>query len=698
MSIKRPSVRPGKLLEKMTGAAVILWIGFIFSRYFSLRSLSDLSFISTAFSHPELMNGNKFLVNSLESLKVLCCSAMAIFTLWRWGRRMLHWLGLGLGNIPLRFCMEMALGILLFNALWLGLGLEGLWFQPLLLILFFSSLVWSLWDFRGNFLKFQKMPKGEWPGWLFVGLAGLGLFFLGASIAQGLLPEIYFDGLVYHLSTLSFWRFHHGITDFDTNLYSYYPFGAELYFLNGFMLRGSEAAKTLNVFTSALCALAAAGWAAEEAGVEAGCLAWALVLFFPWSSATVWTTQNDVFLAFFFILFYYALFRWSRERGRPWAFAAGILGGAVLTVKYTAGIGVAAGFLALALTRREMVFKKRWMDWGLLLSVMGLSLAPWLLKNEAFTGNGFYPYFSSWLGGKTLSPEKLSELMNDHQAALPEGYSWVDWFKRILVRDLDKTIAPILFSFLPFLFLPGRRRSVTQYLGVLSGVLLVSGFLVSHQLRLMIPAFLICFLMFVLNLADLKQKRWTQIGSWALLVFGILNLLSLGRLSVDYYRGEQVWLGQQTRTEYLSGAPQTGSYFDLTQASANLPEKDQILVVGDARSLYYPRSFYANSVFDDQVLEVLARKEKDGDGIARGLRERGIDDLAVSGKEGMRLAGQYSYYRLNAAEWNKLDEFIQRHTELIYSKELNGIYRIHAGPPKRQGKVLNLLEAIRNDK
>jgi hypothetical protein len=155
-------------------------------------------------------------------------------------------------------------------------------------------------------------------------------------------------------------------------------------------------------------------------------------------------------------------------------------------------------------------------------------------------------------------------------------------------------------------------------------------------------------------------------------------------------------MGQQTRAEYLSGVLPTRSYFDLTQASADLPEKDRILVVGDARSLYYPRSFYANSVFDDQVLEVLARRERDGDGIARGLRERGIDDLAVSGQEGMRLAGQYSYYRLNAAEWDKLDDFIQRHTELIYSKELNGIYRIHAGPLKRQGRVLNLLEAIRN--
>ena len=130
---------------------------------------------------------------------------------------------------------------------------------------------------------------------------------------------------------------------------------------------------------------------------------------------------------------------------------------------------------------------------------------------------------------------------------------------------------------------------------------------------------------------------------------------------------------------------------DLTKAAAGLPDMDKLLVAGDARGLYYPRAFYTNSVFDDQVLELLARKEKDGKGIWRGLRKLGVDDLVVVGVEGMRLSKQYSYYDLKTAEWERLNDFIQHHTELIYLRDLNGIYRLRPMPLERKSPIPNLI-------
>ena len=684
-----------KPLEKVIMGAVLLWVGFVFFRYFSLPMTFDVTFFREVFSHPELIDGKKITANGLVSLRVLFGSFFILFTLWRWGRRMVHGLGIELGNIPLRFSMEMALGILFFNSLWLGLGLNRLWFQPLLAAAALGSGGWALWDFFKNFMKFQKVPHWAWPGWAPLGLACLGLLFLAMSAAQGLLPEIYFDGLVYHLAALRFWEFHHGLSDFYTNLYTHYPMGAELYFFNGFFLQGAETAKMLNVASSALCALAAAGWAIEEAGTASGCFAFALVLFFPWVTSTVWTTQNDVFLAFLFILFYYALFRWTREKGAiPWAFTAGILGGTVLTVKYTAFVGIAAGLLALAVTGRGIFSTKRWMGWGLILSLMLVSMAPWALKNLAYTGNGFYPYFSSWFGGRSISPDKMAALMNDHQAVFSRIFSLSDWLGRIFSRDLDKTIAPVFLSFLPFLFLPGQRRPATKFFLFLGIFLLVGGFLVSHLLRLMLPAFIICFLLFVLTLADLKKREWTYCGAGILFLYGLFSFFLLCRLSC-YYHGDQIWLGKKTREEYLMTLPQTASYMDLTQAASQLPESDRLLIAGDSRSLYYPRSFYANSVFDDQVLEGLARRERDGEGVWKALRRMGIEDLVVAGHEGSRLARQYSFYGLNGPEWDKLDDFIQRHTELIYLNGLNGIYRLRAAPVERKNPILNLLNLLK---
>jgi len=685
----------GNLIPRAIQGAVFLWVGFIFYHYFRNQRIFDLFSVHGNYSNLALVDGTKLAANAMASLRIILTALLILFTLWRWGRLIFYGAGWNPVNVPLRFSMEMALGILFFNGLWLGLGLNHLWFQPLLLVLASAAWAWASWDFLKNFMKFQKLPRWAWPGRLPVLLVFLGSLCLALSAAQGLLPEIYYDGLVYHLATLSFWQFHHGIADYFTNLYSYYPFGAELYFFNGFFLQGGETAKMLNVAASALCALAAAGWALEEAGTASGCLAWSLVLFFPWVTSTVWTTQNDVVLAFFFILFYYSLFRWSGEKaGFRWALAAGIMGGAVLTMKYTAYSGVAAGFLALVFGRREIFARKKWLGWGLMLALMGFSLAPWFLKNFLYEGNGFYPYFSSWLGGKALPPGKWAELMNDHQAVLFRGFSPMDWLGRILDRDLDKTVAPILFAFLPFFFLPGPRRPATKYLAVLGALLLLFGFLTSHLLRLMLPAFLVCFLFIILTLADLRKKEWAGWGAGIILLFGLFSVLSLARLSLNYYRGDQMWLGKATSGEYLASLPPTASYIDLTKAAALLPETDQILIAGDSRTLYYPRAFYANSTFDDQVLAVLARKEKDGNGIGRALREMGIEDLAVAGSEGARLARQYSYYGLDKVEWAKLDDFIQRRTDLIYFKGYNGIYRLRDSPADRRAPLPNLLHLL----
>jgi hypothetical protein len=59
----------------------------------------------------------------------------------------------------------------------------------------------------------------------------------------------------------------------------------------------------------------------------------------------------------------------------------------------------------------------------------------------------------------------------------------------------------------------------------------------------------------------------------------------------------------------------------------------------------------------------------------------GIDDLAVSGEEGSRLARQDpDYFRLTAEEWEKLDRFIQSRTDLRFSTGTQAVYRLRSIP------------------
>lgn len=685
--------------EKTLLGGVILWTLLVFGHYFSPGKALDLSFISTIWNTPGRIDPHKLLVNGAGSLKIFLCCVLVGFTLWRWGRKLQHWLGLKVENLFLRFSLEMVFGILLFNGLWLGLGFNLLWFEPLLLPLLLLLFAAALWDLHRDFLRFQKFPSFAWPTRPQTALGLLGFLSLLLSLGQGSVPETYFDALVYHLSTLDLWSRSHGITEISNNLYSYYPFGGELYFFSGFLLQGSEAAKTLNAFAALLCALAAAGWAATEAGAAKGWLLWTLVLTFPLVSATVWTTQVDVVLALFLLLFFFTFSRWAWEgEGLRWVVAAGLLGGAALTVKYTAGLGIAASFLALGSTRREAFAPRKWKGWAVLLSLLALSVLPWLVKNGCATGNPFYPYLSWLMGGKALASERMAALMADHQSVLSGNFSPGDWFIRVFDRELDKTTAPLLYAFLPFLFLPGRWRPFTKFMLILSGSYLIGSFLLSYQPRLAIPALLSCMTAFAFVLGELKDPPWTRLWTWVLLVFSLLSFLSLCRLSVNYYQPFKVWGGLQTRQEYLSERPQTASYIGLTAAAkGKLIHSDRLLVAGDARGLYYPNAATTNSVFDEQVLETLARSENDGEGIRKALRKMGVDALAISGQEGMRVARAYGHYRLAPAEWAKLENFIQGWTDLVYLEGVNGIYRLRSQPVERKQRIPNLLSLFRHD-
>ncbi len=685
------------LENRILWVALPAWMVLVFAHYFSLKSISDFAFLFSLRAALSLADFHKLAENWLDFLKNLSCALAVSFTLWRTGRRLHGWMGLGETQTALRFCLEMALGIMAADSFWLGLGLNGLWRDPLLWGTGMASLGWALWDFSRNFLRIQKFPRLPMPGKTFLFLGFLGAMGLALDLLQGMTPDVYYDALVYHLSTLQFWKFHHGIADFYTNLYSYYPFGGELYFLNGFFFAGSETAKMLNAFCAGLCGLATAGWAAKEAGIERGLLVWAMTLTFPLVSATVWTTQNDAVLAFFLTLFFYALLRWAPgpEAG-PWAVAAGLLGGTALTIKYTALAGVVVGILAVICAFRRGIFRRAPSMALLLPGLMALSTAPWLLKNFSFTGDPVYPYLSTVFGGRVLPVENMNGLMGDHEAVFNGPFSLEAWAGRVLDRELDKTVAPLLWGFLPFLFLSGKRRPLTRLSLMLSALLLVLGFLISYQIRLMLPAFLLCFVAMGMVLSDADWKGATAAWGGAVALFSVLSLLSLARLDVNYYQAHQMALGAETREEYLASVPPTASYYTLAQAAGYLLSPDaRVLVAGDARGLYYPRPFYANSAFDVQVLGQMAGEEKDGAGIWRRLREMGIDALAVSGEEGRRMA-QNPLDAIAPLEEGKLDDFIQHWTDPLFFHGLDGLYLLRNTPAQPRPPVpdlLNLLQA-----
>ena len=175
----------------------------------------------------------------------------------------------------------------------------------------------------------------------------------------------------------------------------------------------------------------------------------------------------------------------------------------------------------------------------------------------------------------------------------------------------------------------------------------------------------------------LFRSRAARLWALVVFIFGAATLLEVSRLSLDYVQGQKIWLGVETREDFLRTSPQTDSYYGLAEACGKLPLGDRLLVAGDARGLYYPRPFLTNSVFDDPQLVKITRAAQDAEGIRLGLQRLGVDDLVFPVEEQARLSRLYpEAYTLTPQERGHLDDFMGRGADLAYQDGSGAIYHL----------------------
>src|SRR6185369_12893799 len=118
------------------------------------------------------------------------------------------------------------------NLFWVGTGLVRLWYPPVWMGAGAVSLLLFAWELAACFKQRVRGGNSRFfprdAGYLF--LFVVGLFYWLFSLFQNLAPETFYDSMVYHLAVPTYWLFQHGLTDFPSNFFSNYPYGAETYF------------------------------------------------------------------------------------------------------------------------------------------------------------------------------------------------------------------------------------------------------------------------------------------------------------------------------------------------------------------------------------------------------------------------------------------------------------------------------------
>jgi hypothetical protein len=338
----------------------------------------------------------------------------------------------------LRWCTAAGLGLGFFSLAMLAMGLAGvLGFGSCVALLLLAAGV-GLADF---YLSKKKLgwersadshASWQWLWLLIVPFAVVAL--VGTNVFPAVLwwpndPHPY-DVLSYHLQVPREWYEMGRIAPLRHNMYSFFPFAAEMNYLLAMYIRGGPwngmyLAQLMSFIYMLLAVLAVAAAMPTRPGGIMAAVAMGIV---PWTAQLAAMAYNESALLLYVALAAAWMMRALTVRMhliRDMA-VAGVIAGLACGVKYTAaptvlvGLAVAAGGAALLHCRAEL---KRVMIGAAVSLLAGLLVfSPWLIRNAIWAGNPVFPLEMRQLGRAHFTPEQVERFERAHRA-VPENSS-----------------------------------------------------------------------------------------------------------------------------------------------------------------------------------------------------------------------------------------------------------------------------------
>ena len=322
-------------------------------------------------------------------------------------------------------------------------------------------------------------------GWLWVMAATLFVIpLIGATLAPGMLwrpedPHPY-DSLIYHLQVPREWYELGRMMPLKHNVYSFFPFNAEMHYLLANHLRGGPyIAMQQNQFFSVSCTLLAAvgiwGWMKQRYPGAGAALAAVTLLSIPWilMLACVTYVESPMLLwgAMATCWLLSAISGGTRPMGSFIIAGAlvGLASGAKLTGVPMLMVGLPLAALAsLALTKFAQLSPRNFLLGSVIFGAMAITvLAPWLIRNQVWAGNPLFPNAMAQLGQAHFSDTQVERWERAHQPAADHA-SWSGRATRVATELLinwrfNYVVFPLAFlaAFM------GRRRPEILALAIL---------------------------------------------------------------------------------------------------------------------------------------------------------------------------------------------------------------------------------------
>lgn len=568
--------------------------------------------------------------------------------------RAVHALALGLGALVLT-----VLGLGLAGVLGRGrvlaaaglVGLAGLVASRRAL----ASLARCLTDLFGD----ARSPGGAAAA---VALCGALLL----PLAAALLPQVFYDTLLYHLEAPERWLRAGKLVADPYSFHLNYPVNVSALYLlvralapeagGGLVHWGFLAASALALLAlgrrvgKGVGILAALLFCVTPTAIEIGGLAVAdhAVVFWTLAAASAWLA-------------------WSGRRAPGLLLLCGLEIGLAIGAKYTAILValVPLGLLTLAAPGRRPA-GARLRDAALLGIAAVVAFSPWLVRNGLETGNPLYPYLLP-ARAEFATPHSLQVEIENRMV---EGSGAARIARHLLAGPVEILTtgvgaAPVvglsLFLPLPLLLLQRPLPAVTARLLALAGIGFLAWDLTVHVTRYALPW--LALLAVPAASALLQERRVARRRILiALVAAGLLQNLYLGWLATDWSALRDILRGARTREAYLE---EYVSYYPAARhANEHLSPTDKILFVGEARG-YYCRIPHATSGPErpPRLFDIAAAAPDRP--LAEVLLERGFTHVLVSRSEIRRLSAQGRLRPPSPAVRSAVDALLGRDVEIL---------------------------------
>lgn len=599
----------------------------------------------------------------------------------------LLWLGaFGLGDLLLemiglrpeqneRPLFAAGVGLIVWWLAILGAGLLGLLQGSLAITLLLGLALFGLWRWSLLLasLRLGRSFPGWWPLSLFVLVLAAALYPL---FAHGLMPPLRWDEIAYHLAIPKLYVNAGRIIYIPFIVHSNWPFGTEMLYTLALLL-GPDGEVLAHLIQWSLALLTAAGlWSiGQRHGKGTGLLAAAIFLSIPVVQEIAGSGLIDVGLGAFSWLAFMAWWRWKHEQTWPWLLLTGVLAGGAASLKLT-GAAVAMILAAFTIVASGRPWLRERVAAAAVVGLVALAVvSPWYLKSWVYTGDPIWPF------GIGIFPTR-------HWDALGDRYHY-DYLR---ATNMPRTVqafltGPIhlirrpadfggfsLGSILPWLVPLGllcvRRNSLARWLLLFLGAFYSTWFLLTHQIRFLMPALPMAALSGALGATWLIARLGgpARVAVLALLVWGLPLLHPAPRATL---LGRLPYLtGQQTRDELLRAAIRPYPVFEYINRS--LPADARVLLATYENRAYYLDREY---VWANPISQRYLRFEQipDGTALRRLLAAHQIEYLLDNRQEWPEtLTGIEHYDHLLRI----LDELIAAHGEPLVSERGITLYRL----------------------